>query len=314
MNKTSSICAIVVTHNAETVISACLSSLEASTVPTKIVLIDNGSEDATIELVKRDFPSVIVDAGANLGFPGGCNRGILLAGDDATAYFFLNPDATVSPTCLEKLLKALNNDDQLAVVSPTLRHSKSGLIEYAGALLDFANLDFGILCYGEVELGAFPNVDHTGRPTGAAMLVRRSSVEAVGPMDASYFLYWEESEWAWRFIRNGFQIGYVPDAIVLHSTSHSTGGRGSKIYEYYYTRNLLRLVAEVKELSKPATLYQLLPFLVRRIKAIAFQRKLKPFATALCFDFLGVVDFFRDHYGPHAGLPPGVKSCSTTVL
>jgi GT2 family glycosyltransferase len=312
LSNTLSIWTIVVTHNAETVIATCLSSLEASTVPTKILLIDNGSEDATIELVKRDFPSVIVDAGVNLGFPGGCNRGVLLAGDDATAYFFLNPDAEVSPTCLEQLLNALNENNQLAVVSPTVRHPESGLIEYAGAMLDFANLDFGIIGYGEVDLEAFRGMDQTGRPTGAVMLVRRSSLDAVGPMDASYFLYWEECEWAWRFIRNGFQIGYVPDAMVLHSRSHSTGGSGSKIYEYYYTRNLLRLVAEVKELSKFATLRQLLPFLAHRLKEIASRRKMKPFVTAVYFDFLGIVDFLRGRYGPHAGLPPGAKFYSVS--
>lgn len=314
MSKTISIWTIVVTYNAESVIAACLLSLEASTIPTKILLVDNGSEDATIKLVRRDFPNVIVEAGVNLGFPGGCNRGVFLAGHEATAYFFLNPDATVSPTCLEQLLNALEDDNQLAVVSPTVRHPVSGLIEYSGALLDFDNLDFGVVGYGEVDLDAFQAINQTGRPTGAAMLVRRSSFDVVGPMDASYFLYWEECEWAWRFIQNGFRIGHVPDATVLHSTSHSTGGSGSKIYEYYYTRNLLRLVADAKELSKRATLHQLLPILIYRLKDIASQHKLRPIATAICFESLGVLDFLRDRYGPHAGLPSGAKSHSRTDL
>ncbi len=303
MNGTPSIWTIVVTYNAESVIGACLSSLEASTFPTRVLVVDNGSEDGTVEVVKRDFPKVTVDEGFNLGFAGGCNRGVRLTGQDATAYFFLNPDAEVSTTCIERLVLALNSDDQLAVVSPTLRNPISGRVEYAGALNDFENLDFRIRGYGDVELGSLQSTIYTGRPTGAAMLVRRSSLDDVGLMDATYFLYWEECEWAWRFRRGGFEIGYVPSATVLHSASHSTGGSGSKIYEYYYTRNLLIMVSKVNNLSKRATVRQLLPLLFNRLWITASRRKVRPLATTTYFDILGIVDFIRGRQGPRSGLP-----------
>jgi GT2 family glycosyltransferase len=298
-----SVWTIVVAHNAESVIFECLSSLESATSSTKIVVVDNGSTDSTVDVVRRDFPNVTVHQGTNLGFAGGCNVGVLAAGDAADAYFFLNPDASVTPTCLEQLLNALDSDEELAVVSPKIVHPESGLIEYAGALLDFENLKFGVLTsegQGDVRTAT---TWETGRPAGAAMLVRKSSLDVVGPMDASYFLYWEECELAVRFRRHGLKIGYVSEAVALHSLSHSTGGMGSKIYEYYYTRNLLRLVAETGHVSKAASFRRLVPTLIGRLKGIA-AHNWRLLVTAASFEALGVWDFFRGKNGHRPGLPP----------
>lgn len=302
LKETGSICSIVVTYNSESVILSCLESIEASTVASKIIVVDNGSIDGTIETIAQRYPDISVHAGANLGFAGGCNCGVRLAGDGFEAYFFLNPDARVSPTCLELLKKSLDEDPTLAVVSPTVLHPDSGVVLYAGAALDFESLNFEVLTSREV--GSHDTTRETGRPTGAAMLVRRTSLEAVGPMDDSYFLYWEECEWAARFHSSGFKIGYVPNATVLHSLSHSTGGMGSKIYEYYYTRNLLRLVAEFKHLSKSESVLRLLPFIARRFRDMASRRHAKRLLDAVRYDALGVFDFLRGRAGHRAGLPP----------
>ena len=292
----------MVTYNSESVILSCLESIEASTVPSRIVVVDNGSSDATVEIITRRYPNIEVCAGVNLGFAGGCNRGIRLAGDDFAAYFFLNPDARVSPTCLDRLKKSLDEDATFAVVSPTILHPKSGLVQYAGALLDFETMNFEVLTSPEIVRE--DTTRETGRPAGAAMLVRKTSLEAVGPMDDSYFLYWEECEWAARFHSFGWRIGYVPSAKVFHSLSHSTGGTGSKIYEYYYTRNVLRLVSEFKHMSRLESVLYVLPFIMRRFRMISSRRHMKRLIDAVRFDALGVLDFLRGRAGHRVGLPP----------
>jgi len=304
LSKPATVATIVVTYNSEKVIAACLASLESSATPTKVVLVDNGSDDATLDIVSRDFPNVVAVPARNLGFAGGCNYGVNLAGDEVDAYFFLNPDASVTSTCLEKLLNSLAYDESVAVVSPTILHPETGQIEYAGARLDFDTLDFEVLI--SIDSGAKNAVGtiDTGRPGGAGMLVRRSSLEAVGPMDESYFLYWEECEWASRFHRNGLKVGYVPDAVVFHTPHHSAGGAGSRIYEYYWTRNVLRLVEEVEGGSKLRTLRRLRPVLTRRLRDLAHLREFALLATAIPFDALGVLDFFRGKSGHRQGLPP----------
>lgn len=303
LNKGASVSTIVVTHNSEKVISACLTSLEASSASTNIVLVDNGSQDTTLDIVGRDFPNVTTTQSVNLGFAGGCNRGVRLAGDQPDAYFFLNPDAVVSASCLETLLSSLMDDDDLAVVSPTILVPGSGITEYAGAHLDFDTLNFKVLGSEERDGKHASGTIETGRPAGAAMLVRRTSFEVVGPMEESYFLYWEECEWASRFHESGMKVGYVPEAVVFHTANHSTGGIGSKIYEYYFTRNFLRLVEGVKGSTKTATLVKLLPLLTRRLREFAHQRQYASLATAIRFDALGVVDFLRGRSGHREGLP-----------
>ena len=292
----------MVTYNSESDILSCLESIEASTVPSRIVVVDNGSSDATVEIITRHYPKIEVHAGMNLGFAGGCNRGIRLAGDDFEAYFFLNPDARVTPTCLDRLKKSLEDDATFAVVSPTILHPKSGRVQYAGALLDFETMNFEVLTSPEAANEG--TARETGRPAGAAMLVRKTSLETVGPMDDSYFLYWEECEWAARFNSFGLRIGYVPDATVLHSIGQSTGGPCSKIYEYYYTRNVLRLVSEFEHLSRLQGVLRALPFIVRRLREMTSRRNARRVLAAVRFDALGIWDFLRGRTGHRAGLPP----------
>jgi GT2 family glycosyltransferase len=234
-----------------------------------------------------------------------------MAGDDVDAYFFLNPDAYVTSSCLGKLVESLQSDHELAVVSPTIRHPDSGFIEYAGARLDFDNLDFEVLGSEELERCKRTGTLETGRPAGAAMLVRRTALVDVGPMEESYFLYWEECEWAYRFQKNGLKVGYVPDAVVFHTGNHSTGGIGSKIYEYYWTRNALQLVEEVRVGSKIETLRSLIPLLTRRLRDLIHQRRFSSVATAVRFDVLGSIDFLRGKSGHRAGLPSKRVATST---
>lgn len=265
-------------------------------------MVDNGSDDATVETISRHYPNIPVHLGVNLGFAGGCNKGVQVAGDDLVAYLFLNPDAQVSPTCLELLMRSLDEDGKIAVASPTIRDPITGSIQYAGASLDFETMNFDV--FTSSESASEVATRETGRPAGAAMLVRRTSLEAVGPMDDSYFLYWEECEWAARFQSLGMKVVYVPAATALHSLSHSTGGIGSKVYEYYYTRNFLRLVSEFKNMSKTETVIRLLPFMVRRLQDVTSRRYVMRLVNAIRFDALGVLDFLRGRVGHRVGLPP----------
>lgn len=265
-------------------------------------MVDNGSSDATVKVIRQHFPHIEVYPGVNLGFAGGCNRGIRIAGPDFAAYFFLNPDARVAPECLGQLQTSLDEDPTFAVVSPTIVDPESGFVQYAGAFLDFDTMNFGVVTSLEVVEKGAPR--ETGRPSGAAMLVRGTSLEAAGPMDDSYFLYWEECEWAARFHSLGWKIGHVPAAKVFHVPSHSTGGTGSKIYEYYYTRNVLRLVSESKNMSRWRSILHVSPFIVRRFRMIASRRHVKRLIDAIRFDALGVLDFLRGRSGHRVGLPP----------
>ena len=240
-----SLATIIVTHNCAETMAACLRSLDESTVPSPLFVVDNASSDSTTALVRSVAPdTTVLEQRENLGFAGGCNLGIRAAQALHPDYlFFLNPDAFIDPHCIETLLGAMEASPELAVVSPTIFNGSSGDIWYAGADLDLTRGHYDHLTPDEAIVKQ-SGVTRTGRPTGCAMLVRRTVVDEVGYMDPSYFLYWEETEWTLRFKEAGYLVALVPQATATHFISTTTGGSGSKIYEYYILRNRLRLFNE----------------------------------------------------------------------
>ena len=242
----SSLATIIVTHNCVDTMEECLRSLDESTVPSPLIVVDNASSDGTAAMVRSmSSRATVLEQHENLGFAGGCNLGIRAAQAHHPDYlFFLNPDASVDSHCIETLLAAMDENPELAVVSPTIFNGSSGDVWYAGADLDLMRSRFDHLSSHRPDGSQQSGVTRTGRPTGCAMLVRRTVVDEVGYMDPSYFLYWEETEWTLRFKDAGHLVGFVPQASAKHFISSTTGGAGSKIYEYYFLRNRLRLFNE----------------------------------------------------------------------
>ena len=109
---------IIVTYNALKWVSKCLRSVENSTHPADVVVIDNGSTDGTLPLIRTDFPQVrIVETGENLGFGAANNIGLRMALDEGYAFaYLLNQDAWLEKDTLEKLVAA--HKPEWGVLSP----------------------------------------------------------------------------------------------------------------------------------------------------------------------------------------------------
>jgi N-acetylglucosaminyl-diphospho-decaprenol L-rhamnosyltransferase len=295
---------VVVTFNAAAVIRRCLDSLRDSEMSTSVVVVDNSSTDNTAAVVQDEYPEVnLVEAGVNLGFGAACNLGAHLAGATADSYiFFLNPDASVAPGCIGTLASALARDERLGVVSPLLIDHATGTIRYAGADLDVDELRFDVHDWGEDPAGSRYVFEYTGRPTGAAMLVRGAILDEVGPMDPTYFLYWEETEWALRMDAGGYAIGFEPAAIAHHESSHSTGGSGSKVMEYYFARNFLRMVRDATGDGVLRTSWRVRPQLVQRVVDRLHARDLRSALRTARWVATAYLDFWRHRTGPRSAL------------
>jgi GT2 family glycosyltransferase len=228
-------CAIVVvTYNSAQDIPGLLLSLTAATgeLSTRVVVVDNGSDDATVSLV-REFPDVVcVETGSNLGYAGGINVGRDHAGEYA-ALLVLNPDLVLEPGALHEMLAALQDPGVGIVVpmlldadgrrSPSLRREPSiGRAIGEGLLGDHAGWRPGWLSEivrNEKAYGSRHAVDWA---TGAAMLISAECDRAVGPWDERFFLYSEEVDFCARARAAGFRIEYIPAA----RAHHRGGGSG----------------------------------------------------------------------------------------
>ena len=295
---------IVVTYNSVNTIIRCLQGVEASSHPSNIIVVDNASQDRTSELIDCEFPDVkVVRNSANLGFAAACNRGIDVASNGSPTYYLLvNPDAYVSETCIEALVDEMEARPGAAAASPLIVYEDSGKIWYAGATADVQTGIYWHEGVGDEDEGQYTQTTVTGRLTGCVMLVRRAVVEEVGPLDASYFLYWEDVEWGLRLQRAGGTVLFVPKARARHAVSSATGGPASKIYEYYYLRNRLRLVHETTGLSKSRLVSASWEASAKTVAGLMRDRNIRSgLATARAM-VLAYADFARERYGQKARL------------
>jgi len=116
----STIYTIIVTYNSMRWAEKCFGSLRASSVPTNVVVVDNGSTDGTVVYVKEHFPDVhIIETGENLGFAKANNIGIRYAIDrDADYVFLLNHDAWVENNTLVSLIQTMESGERIGIISP----------------------------------------------------------------------------------------------------------------------------------------------------------------------------------------------------
>lgn len=222
---------VVVTYDAAPWIERCLESVRG----TETVVVDNGSTDGTVELVRDRFPGVRVIASENRGLCAGWNTG--LAATAAELVLVLNADAWLVEDALDALVAAADRHPRAGVVGPrllnpdgTLQRSVRGFPTLWRLATEYLYLRK--LAPGSQALNAFygAGFDHeTEREVewvmGACMLLRRSAFEEVGPFDEAFFLFSEEVEWMRRAADRGWSVVFAPSARVVHVGGAAHGGR-----------------------------------------------------------------------------------------
>ncbi len=211
---------VVVNWNGFPDTAACLASLAASTPgPARVVVVDNGSTDGSLEALRAlaHDPSVsVIAAGSNRGFAGGNNLGLAeLASDPTITHFLLlNNDATVHPEFFGQIALAIAAAPGASVVGPTIYVTgQPGAVWYAGGHF----VPWRALVVHDTA------VPHSSAPigtefvTGCAMLISRQAWGRLGPLPEAYFIYLEDAEYSWRARAAGLRVLYAPGAIVYHA-------------------------------------------------------------------------------------------------
>ncbi|HOE95153.1 MAG TPA: glycosyltransferase family 2 protein [Candidatus Sumerlaeota bacterium] len=239
------LCSVIVCSlNGERVLPACLRSLRscgAGRTPYEVIVVDNGSTDATPALVRRDFPEArLVQTGRNLGFAGGNNAGMLTARGEILV--LLNDDTEVPADWIDALCAPFARDPAIGAVGCKLLYPDRRTIQHAGGLL-YPNGNTGHHGMGEVDNGQWDTPGERAYVTGAALALRRAALAQVGLLDPGYFpIYFEEVDLQTRLARAGWKIHYEPAAWLVHHESQSQGA-GSPRFVYRYTKNRIRYLA-----------------------------------------------------------------------
>jgi GT2 family glycosyltransferase len=219
----------IVSWNTRQLLSDCLETLYADpqAVDWEVIVVDNGSQDGSPEAVRRDFPQVdLVESGENLGFSGGNN--LALARAQAPYLLLLNPDTLVETGALGQLVDFVEARPEIGVAGPMLLNADQSLQLSCGIAPSLQTETIHKLLLHKVfpmfKLGRWDHrqIRPVGWVSGACILVRRSAVAAVGPLDSGFYMYHEDVEWCLRFNRGGWGVYYYPFSRVVHLGGQST--------------------------------------------------------------------------------------------
>jgi len=265
---------IILNYNGLKVTLECLDSIKRLKIDKsdlEVIVVDNNSNDGSQESLKKIPDIKLIQNKENLGYTGGNNAGIKLALRSQAKYLIiLNNDTILDPFFLKNILSVTKEGD---IISPKIyfekgyefhkdRYTESQLgkiIWYAGGKIDWQNIIGIHLGVDEVDKGQFFQKKEIDFATGACMLVKKEVFEKIGFFDDKYFLYLEDMDFSVRAKRVGFKILFQPNAIIWHKNAASTGGSGSKLQDYYISRNrLLFAVKYAKLRTKLAVVRQLI--------------------------------------------------------
>jgi hypothetical protein len=212
----------------------------------EVIVVDNASKEDEATIIEQCYPQVkVVRSKENLGFAGGNNLGIQAA--RGKYLFFINNDTLLkhqpSSFSLQPLIDCLESSPKIGAVCPKIRFAwGDNLIQFAGytPLSKITMRNHAIGC-GESDYGQYDTTHPTPYAHGAAMMVKRETIEKAGLMPECYFLYYEELDWSMMIRRAGYDIWYEPAVTVYHKESQTTG-QESPLRTYYITRNRLLFV------------------------------------------------------------------------
>lgn len=255
----SPIATVVVNWQLREETTKCLLSLEHLDHPCRIIVVDNGSDDGSVEHISLHFPQAeLIALPSNVGFGAACNRGIGHALQDPACefIFLLNNDAIVHPHALSELMKAAQAHPQAGILGPKVYYQDAPRkIWYAGARRRRGVLAAADTGRGEIDRGQFDTVREVDYVFGTAMLIRRDVLECIGLFDECFFLYLEDWDFCIRAQKAGFALLFAPQAHVWHVGSASTTHNKA-------LRNRHYVGSTISFLKKHATLSSSLPLLL----------------------------------------------------
>jgi len=232
---------VIVNWNGGRFLERCLLALMAQTIaPQEIILVDNASSDASLDIARR-FPSVcVLEQNENLGFSRGNNLAIRAASAESEWIALLNPDAFSEPCWLEELLTAARDFPAFDIFGSKLVNAANPtVLDGAGDAYHMSGRVWRIGHGSAVSSFSQQAPREVFSPCAAAALYRRSALLKVGGFDEDYFCYVEDVDLGFRLRLAGYCCLYVPSSVAHHVGSGTTGGQHSDFAVYHGHRNLV---------------------------------------------------------------------------
>lgn len=253
---------VIVSWNTREILRDCLRSVydHAGDVRAEVIVVDNASSDGSSEMVEAEYPQArLIRNGDNRGFAAANNQGMVAA--EGRYYLLLNSDTVVTDSAIAMSVAFADAHPDAGLVGCRTVFGDGRLQRNCYMFPSLLNLSLALTKLNK----AFRRTRFFGRQrlswwdynsartvdaiAGCFMLARREAVEQAGLMDETYFMYSEDTDWCWRFGRQGWKTMYTPDALIVHlrgaSSSQCEADMG------VYARRSLLMFFERKS-GKPA--------------------------------------------------------------
>lgn len=217
----------VVTHNSEKYIGVLLKSIIEKVKATdyRVFVIDNKSEDSTVEIVKKinDSRIKILENISNIGFGKAHNQ--ILNIIDSKYHVFINPDITIKDDVIGKMCAYLDGHEDIGILSPKVLYPDGGIqvlpkrdVKLIYLISRRIGLGFLKKYRRQYEMGeeSADNAFDIEFATGCFMFIRTELLKKAGGFDERYFIYFEDADLT-RTVRKYSRVQYNPDFTVYHS-------------------------------------------------------------------------------------------------
>ncbi len=240
-NELPSVGIVIPVWNAISYTLACLESLMRLSYPCfEIVVVDNGSTDGSAEAIRGRFPRVtVIRNERNLGFAHACNQGLAYVFARGAGFaLLLNNDTLIASDLLFRLVGVAQSHPHAGIFGPKICYADRPNVPWFTGIRFRGQIYFVRTASPkyQVQSDVPTTVDFI---SGCGMLIRRSVYDRIGGLSEDYFMYYEDLDFCLRAKRAGFDIMYVPDALMWHVLSVSSGGKDSPLKQYFQIKSSL---------------------------------------------------------------------------
>lgn len=237
----------ILNWNGKELLQKFLPEVVRTSSPHTVAVIDNASEDGSVQWMKEHHPEVqLIENKENLGFAGGYNEG--LKSLDTDIIVLLNSDVEVTENWLDPLIEEFVSNEKVAACQPKiLDQLKKSHFEYAGACGGFLDRYGYPYCRGrvfdtlEADSGQYDTPMDVHWASGACLAIRKEIYESMGGLDEDLFAHMEEIDLCWRIRRHGLRVRVIPSSVVYHMGGATLSGH-SPYKSYLNFRNNLIMI------------------------------------------------------------------------